>query len=78
MKTKMTTIDDVIEFIIKNSDNTQRMDRINKITFPFTSKYDSKFTKKKASDEIRIGGSWYQPSYWDFKDFIERDDFNSK
>jgi hypothetical protein len=46
-KKKMKTIEDVIEFIIKNSDNTERMDRINKITFPFTSKYNNKFTTKK-------------------------------
>ncbi|MBO7716655.1 MAG: hypothetical protein J6S85_24025 [Methanobrevibacter sp.] len=48
----MKTIEDVIEFIIKNSDNTERMDRINKITFPFTSKYNSRFPKKK--DEVWI------------------------
>lgn len=39
------TIDDVIEFIIKNSDKTERMDKINKITFPFTQKY-ADFSKK--------------------------------
>lgn len=38
------TIDDVIEFIIKNSDKTEWMDKINKITFPFTTKY-SEFSK---------------------------------
>lgn len=69
----MIKLEDVIEFIIKNSDNTEWMDRINKITFPFTSKYNSRFTEKK---EIRIWGSWYQPSYEELKDFIERpDDF---
>jgi hypothetical protein len=47
----MIKLEDVIEFIIKNSDNTEWMDRINKITFPFTSKYNSRFTEKK---EIRI------------------------
>lgn len=43
MKEKIT-IDDVIEFIIKNSDKTEWMDKINKITFPFTSKY-AEFSK---------------------------------
>jgi len=38
MKEKIT-IDDVIEFIVKNSDNTEWMDKLNKATFPFTSKY---------------------------------------
>lgn len=68
----MKTIEDVIEFIIKNSDNTERMDRINKITFPFTSKYNSRFSKKK--DEVWIWGSGYQYSYDEMKDFIERPD----
>lgn len=39
------TIDDVIEFIIKNSDKTEWMDKINKVTFPFTTKY-AEFSKK--------------------------------
>lgn len=33
------TIDDVIEFIVKNSEHTEWMDKLNKATFPFTSKY---------------------------------------
>lgn len=68
------TIDDVIEFIIKNSDKTERMDKINKITFPFTSKYE-RFSRKNEDKEIRIWGSGYQPSYDDLKDFVERPDF---
>lgn len=67
------TIDDVIEFIIKNSEETERMDKINKITFPFTSKYE-RYINKKTKDTIRIWWSWYQPSYDDMKDFIERPD----
>lgn len=43
MKEKLT-IEDVIEFIVKNSDKTERMDKINKITFPFTTKY-AKFSE---------------------------------
>ena len=38
------TINDVIEFIIKNSEQTEWMDKINKVTFPFTSKY-AEFSK---------------------------------
>ena len=41
---KKITIDDVIEFIVKNSDKTEWMDKINKVTFTFTSKY-AEFSK---------------------------------
>lgn len=64
------TIDDVIEFIIKNSENRERMDKINKITFPFTSKYEN-FSSKKSKKDIRIGGSGYQPSYEDMREIVE-------
>lgn len=30
---------DVISFIIQNCEDTELMDKINRITFPFTSKY---------------------------------------
>ena len=33
------TFEDVIEFIALNSDETEWMDKLNKLTFPFTSKY---------------------------------------
>lgn len=33
------TFEDVVEFVAKNSDETARMDKLNKMTFPFTSKY---------------------------------------
>ena len=33
------TLEDVIEFIIKNSEETEWMDKINNLTFPFTSKF---------------------------------------
>lgn len=61
--------EDVIEFVIKNSDHRERMDKLNKITFPFTTSYENKYSKKKS--EIRLGGSGYQPSYDDMKELIE-------
>lgn len=39
MKKEEITFEDVIEFIARNSDNTLWMDKLNKLTFPFTSKY---------------------------------------
>ena len=33
------TIDDVIEFIIKNCDDREAMDKISRTSFPFTTKY---------------------------------------
>lgn len=42
---KEITFEDVVKFIIENSEETEMMDKINKITFPFTSKYDG-FCKK--------------------------------
>lgn len=42
---KEITIDDILLFIVQNSDNTEVMDKINKATFPFTSKY-ANYTKK--------------------------------
>lgn len=38
-KIKNLTIDEVLFWIIKNSDDTDVMDKINKMTFQFTSKY---------------------------------------
>ena len=64
------TFEDVIEFVVKNSDHRERMDKLNKITFPFTTSYENKYCKKE--DEIIIGGSGYQPSFDDLKDFMER------
>ena len=60
------TFDDVMEFIIKNSDNRERMDKLNKITFPFTTSYENKYWKKEVSVWWK-----YQPSYEDLKDIIE-------
>jgi hypothetical protein len=37
--TREITIDDVIEFIIRHCDDTELMDKINKTSFPFTTKY---------------------------------------
>lgn len=39
MKKEEITFEDLVEFIARNSDNTLRMDKLNKLTFPFTSKY---------------------------------------
>lgn len=33
------TFEEVVEFIALNSDETEWMDKLNKLTFPFTSKY---------------------------------------
>ena len=38
MKKEEITFTDVVEWIAKNSDNTLWMDKLNKLTFPFTSK----------------------------------------
>lgn len=60
--------EDVIEFIIKNSENREQMDKINKISFPFTTSYENKYSTKKKN--IVVGGA-YQPSYEDLKDIVE-------
>ena len=39
MSEKEITLDDVIEFIIRNCDDRKAMDKISKISFPFTTKY---------------------------------------
>lgn len=39
MKKEEITFTDVVEFIARNSDQTAWMDKLNKLTFPFTSKY---------------------------------------
>lgn len=33
------TLDDVIEFIIRNCDDREAMDKISRTSFPFTTKY---------------------------------------
>ena len=43
------TFEDVVEFVIKNSDNRERMDKLNKITFPFTTSYDKKYGRTKET-----------------------------
>ena len=59
--------EDVIEFVIKNSDKREWMDKLNKITFPFTTSYENKFGVKKLK-KVRTG---YQPSYDDLKEIVE-------
>lgn len=66
------TINEVMDFIISHCNEMELMDKINKITFPFTSKYDKFYSKK----EIKIWGNGYQPSYEDLKDFREMWDFS--
>lgn len=39
MKEEEKKATDVISFIIQNCEDTELMDKINRITFPFTSKY---------------------------------------
>lgn len=48
------TVEEVIDFIIKNSDNTKIIDKINKITFPFTSKFRDYQEKKEEKQERRL------------------------
>lgn len=48
---KEITIDDIIEFIIKNCDDTELMDKINKTSFPFTTKYLNSNKWKKETTQ---------------------------
>lgn len=65
------TFEDVMEFVIKNSDHREWMDKLNKITFPFTTSYENKYWKK---NDFKIW--WrYEPSYDDLRDSIERDEY---
>ena len=56
------TRDDVIKFILYHSDDTEMMDKINKISYPFTSRFDY-VESKKGSKSATIK---------DFEDTIER------
>lgn len=56
------TRDDVIKFILYNSDNTEMMDKINKISYPFTSRYDNVENKKSSKSATMK----------EFEDTIER------
>ena len=62
---KEITIDDVIEFIIKNCDDRELMDKINKTSFPFTTKYLNSNNWKTTPDTTTTitippyGGSTY-------------------
>jgi len=47
------TFEDVIEFIALNSDETEWMDKLNKLTFPFTSKYALQSGFAIPKDEAR-------------------------
>ena len=77
------TFNDVIEFIAKNSDNTLRMDKLNKLTFPFTSKYTLQsgfaipkgemkhYTVEELEAEVNKPLWREEPSYEEIKDFVE-------
>jgi hypothetical protein len=44
-------VDTIIQWIIENHENTAAIDKINKVTFPFTSKYlnfSERETRQKA------------------------------
>ena len=41
---KEINIEDILLFIVQNCDNTELMDKINKATLPFTTKY-ANYTK---------------------------------
>ena len=84
MKKEEITFTDVVEFIARNSDNTLRMDKLNKLTFPFTSKYtlQSGFaipkseTKHYTVEELEAEVNkplwlWDQPAYDDYRDVVE-------
>lgn len=49
MKTEIT-FEDVVAFIIQNADNTEMMDKLNRMTFAFTSKF--KKVEKYEKDEL--------------------------
>ena len=53
MKKDEITFTDVVEFIAVNSDQTARMDKLNKLTFPFTSKYALQSGFAIPKDEAR-------------------------
>lgn len=50
---KDITLDDIIEWVIKNSENRKAIDKINTITFPFTTKYLS-FNKRNTDNKLRV------------------------
>lgn len=53
MKKEEITFTDVVEWIARNSDNTLRMDKLNKLTFPFTSKYTLQSGFAIPKDEMK-------------------------
>lgn len=52
------TYDDVLLFIIKNKDNVEIMDDLNKTVYPFTSRYRNR-TEQKV-ETIKDGNVNYQ------------------
>ena len=73
MQEKEITINNVMEFIFQNCNDTEMMDKINRITFPFTSKFDNYTTRNSSKRRIKVWWG-YQPSYEDLRELIERDE----
>ena len=49
------TLDDVIEFIIRNCDDRAAMDKISKTSFPFTTKYLNNNKEKERQTQWGYG-----------------------
>ena len=56
------TIDDIIEFIIKHCDDRKLMDKINKTSFPFTTKYLNSNNRKTTTPSTTITFPPYEGS----------------
>ena len=54
------TLDDVIEFIIRNCDDREAMDKISKTSFPFTTKYLN--NNKEREKQTQWGYSYTVPN----------------
>ena len=57
--TREITIDDVIEFIIRNCDDREAMDKISRTSFPFTTKY-------LKNNQIRPKKYYFDKTWWDW------------
>lgn len=56
--TREITLDDVIEFIIRNCDDREAMDKISRTSFPFTTKYLENDQSKKKYYFNKTWGDW--------------------
>lgn len=48
------TWEDVVNFIVQNSDNEEMMDKLNKITYPFTSRYKDNYKLNKPVKHYKL------------------------